>query len=259
MSKRLLAIDIGNTHTVIGVFSGDIVERSWRVSTDTSKTADEWGVYLTTLFSFDTIRPEDLIGACISCVVPPTRTILAQMCKKYFDIDPIVVGPGIKTGLSIKSDNPREVGADRIVNAVAAYTEHGGPLIIIDVGTATTFCAISKNGEYLGGAIAPGMRVAAEALASRTAQLPRIEFELPRKAIGKDTVSCMQSGIVLGYMELISGMVRRIKAELDSNAKVIATGGMVPLLTELDSVIDVYEPDLMLKGLKIIYERNASP
>ena len=257
MSKHLLAIDIGNTHTVIGVLAGKTVERSWRISTDTSKTADEWGVYLTTLFSFNAIPPEDVKGACISCVVPPMRTILAEMCREYFDLEAVVVGPGIKTGLAIKSDNPREVGADRIVNAVAAYSEYGGPLVIVDVGTATTFCAVSKKGEYLGGAIAPGMRVAAEALVSRTAQLPRIDFVAPKKAIGKDTVSCMQSGIVLGYMELIKGMIRRIKAELDPKAKVIATGGLVSLLPELESDIDAYEPDLMLKGLRIIYERNA--
>jgi len=253
----LLVIDVGNTQMVLGVFDGDRLAKSWRISTDADKSADEYGVLLATLLHTGGLEPAAVTGACLSSVVPPLTGIIRKTVDRFFHVRPIVVGPGVKTGLSVLYDNPREVGADRIVNAVAAYEKYGGPLIIVDFGTATTFCAVSANGEYLGGAIAPGLRVGADALASRTAKLPKVELIRPRAVIGKDTVSSMQSGLIYGYADLVDGLVGRIQTELGGRATVIGTGGLVDVMQDVTKSIEHSEPNLTLDGLRLIYGRNS--
>jgi len=252
----LLVIDIGNTQTVLGIFDGDELVRHWRISTDPDKVADEYGVLLTTLLHSGGMDTGDITGVCLSSVVPPLSGVIRKTIERFFHIEPVVVGPGIKTGLSILYDNPREVGADRIVNAVAAYEQYGGPLVIVDFGTATTFCVVSAGGEYLGGVIAPGLGIAADALASRTAKLPRVELVRPARVIGKDTVSSIQSGLVYGYADLVDGIVRRVRNELGGKPTVVGTGGLVDEIDAVATSIDHIEPHLTLKGLKLIYARN---
>jgi len=252
----LFVIDIGNTQTVLGVFDEDDLVRHWRISTDIHKVADEYGVLLTTLLRTGGLSADDITGVCLSSVVPPLTDTLRSTIDRFFHADPVVVGPGIKTGLSILYDNPREVGADRIVNAVAAYEIYGGPLVIVDFGTATTFCAVSERGEYLGGVIVPGLGIAAEALASRTAKLPQVELLCPANVIGKDTVSSIQSGLIYGYADLVDGIVRRVKQEIGGKPKVIGAGGMVGVIGDVVTGIDHFEPNLTLKGLKLIYDKN---
>jgi len=253
----LLVVDVGNTESVFGVYDGEELLARWRVSTEASKTADEHAALFRTLLNSAGIDFRDIDAVCMSCVVPPMQGELEEMALNLFGTRPIVVGPGIKTGLSILYDNPREVGADRIVNAVAAYEEHGGPTVIVDIGTATTFCAISARGEYLGGAIAPGLGIAAQALFSRAAKLPRVAFVRPKNVIGKDTVSSIQSGLINGYVELVDGMVRRVSKELGGNPTVIGTGGLIDIIAEHSSTIQHVDHLLTLKGLKLIYERNT--
>ncbi len=253
----LLAVDVGNTESVFGVYEGDNLLARWRISTEASRTADEHAVLLRTLLDSAAIDFRGVDAVCMSCVVPPMQGALEEMAVKLFGVHPLVVGPGIKTGLSILYDNPREVGADRIVNAVAAYEEYGGPTVIVDIGTATTFCAISAQGEYLGGAIAPGLGIAAQALFSRAAKLPRVAFVRPKNVIGKDTVSSIQSGLINGYVELVDGMVRRVSKELGGNPTVIGTGGLIGIIAEHSSTIQHVDYLLTLKGLKLIYEKNS--
>lgn len=252
----LLVIDIGNTQTVLGVFDGERLVRDWRISTDAGKSADEYGVLVTTLLKSGNIEPGDITGMCLSSVVPPLTGIMRKTVDRFFHTKPVVIGPGVKTGLSILYDNPREVGADRIVNAVAGFEMYGGPLIIVDFGTATTFCAVSENGEYLGGSIAPGMRVAADALASRTAKLPKVELVQPDTVIGKDTVSSMQSGLIYGFADMVDGIVNRMRNELGGRAAVIGTGGLVDIMSSVVSSIEHAEPNLTLEGLKVVYYKN---
>jgi len=252
----LLVIDIGNTQMVLGVFDGESLIRDWRISTDIHKVADEYGVLLTTLLSTGGLATDDITGVCLSSVVPPLTDTIRSTIDRFFHTEPVVVGPGIKTGLSILYDNPREVGADRIVNAVAAYEQYGGPLVIVDFGTATTFCAVSERGEYLGGVIAPGLGIAAEALALRTAKLPQVELARPESVIGKDTVSSIQSGLIYGYADLVDGIVNRVRHELGGSATVIGTGGLAEVIGEVAASFDHFEPHLTLKGLKLIYEKN---
>ncbi len=252
----LLVIDIGNTQMVLGVFDGDELVRDWRISTDIHKVADEYGVLLTALLRTGGLDTSDITGVCLSSVVPPLTDVIRSTIDRFFHVTPVVVEPGVKTGLSILYDNPREVGADRIVNAVAAFEQHGGPLVIVDFGTATTFDAVSAQGEYLGGAIVPGIGIAAEALAARTAKLPQVELVRPERVIGKNTVSSMQSGLIYGYADLVDGIVKRVRQELGGAATVICTGGLADVIGEVAASIDRFEPHLTLKGLKLIYDRN---
>jgi type III pantothenate kinase len=252
----LLAIDIGNTNVVLGVFEGERLRESWRIGTKASITADEYAVIVKDLFAFSGIDFRQIDGIIISTVVPPLLSIMTEMSRKYFKLEPLVVTSELKTGITLSYENPREIGADRIVNAAAAFRLYGGPLIIIDFGTATTFCAVTAKGEYLGGAITPGVKISAEALYQRAAKLPRVELARPRTIIGRDTVSAMQAGILYGYAGLVDGIVERMKKELSPDARVIATGGLAELVTpEARSTIEV-RPNLTLEGLRFIFDAN---
>ncbi|MHB1127651.1 MAG: type III pantothenate kinase [Bacillota bacterium] len=252
----LLIIDVGNTNIVWGVYKGEILIAHWRISTDRQRTADELGMIIRNLFQYHGLEMKEVKAVAISSVVPALMFMLEELSRKYFKVDPLVVGPGIKTGMPIKYDNPREVGADRIVNGVAAYEKYGGPIIVVDFGTATTFDAISGKGEYLGGAIAPGIGISMEALFEKAAKLPRVELAKPSTVIGKNTVASMQSGIIFGFIGQIDGIVTRMKAELGSSSAVVATGGLAELFSHDSQTIDTVDPLLTLEGLRYIYLRN---
>ncbi|NPV28693.1 MAG: type III pantothenate kinase [Firmicutes bacterium] len=252
----ILVFDVGNTNIVLGIFTAQELIVSWRIGTDRRRTADDLGMLVKNLFDFQNLTFEQIEAVVISSVVPPLTPVLTEMCRRYFKKEPLVVGPGVKTGMPIRYENPREVGADRIVNAVAAYARYGGPLIVVDFGTATTFCAISREGEYLGGAIAPGIAISTEALFERAAKLPRIEIVRPRQVIGKNTVASMQSGIYYGFVGQVDEIVSRMKEELGGEAVVVATGGLAELICKGTRTVDYVDPYLTLWGLKIIYERN---
>lgn len=252
----LLGFDVGNTNIVMGAFDDNKLIHSWRYSTDRNKSSDEYGLLVKEMLDWSGISINSIDSAIISSVVPPVNHALFSMCIKYLRIQPIFIGPGIKTGLNIKYDNPKEVGADRIVNAVAAYEMYGGPVIIIDFGTATTFCAVTEKAEYLGGAIAPGIVISADALFQRTAKLPKIELEKPDRVIAKNTVSGMQSGIIYGYVGLVDYIVRRMKKELDKDAFVVATGGLARLISDESEEVDEVNSLLTMEGLRIIFEKN---
>jgi type III pantothenate kinase len=254
----VLVLDVGNTNMVFGLFDGKELIHRWRMSTNKEKTADEFGMFLMSMFNHAGLKIKDVTGIIIASVVPPIMYSLEHAIKKYFDKDPMIVGPGLKTGINIKIENPREVGADRIVNAVAAYEIYRGPLIIVDFGTATTFCAINAKGEYLGGAICPGIKVSAEALVQRAAKLPRIELVKPESVIGRNTVAGMQAGMVYGYVGQVDYIVRRMKKEMgEKNIKVISTGGLARLIASESETIEEINSSLTLEGLRIIYERNV--
>ncbi|MBM7663441.1 type III pantothenate kinase [Bacillus mesophilus] len=252
----IFVLDVGNSNTVLGVFENDVLKHHWRFETNRNKTEDEYAMLIKALLLHESITFHDIKGIIISSVVPPIMFSLEKMCLKYFKISPLIVGPGIKTGLNIKYENPREVGADRIVNAVAGIAQYGGPLIIVDFGTATTYCYINEHKQYMGGAIAPGINISTEALYSRAAKLPRIEITRPEAIVGKNTISAMQAGIVYGYVGQVEGIVKRMKEETQSNPKVIATGGLASLIAKESNLIDVIDPFLTLKGLQMIYVRN---
>ncbi len=252
----ILVMDVGNTNIVLGVFKENVLVNSWRVATDKQKTSDEYGIQIKVLFDYFGMDSKLIKDVIIASVVPPITPVLERMAQKYFNIKPIIVGPGIKTSMSIKYDNPKEVGADRIVNAVAARALYKGALIVVDFGTATTFCAISETGEYLGGCIAPGVGIAMEALFTRAAKLPRVELVVPKSVIGKNTISSMQSGVYYGFVGQVDGIIQRIKDEMGVNAYVVATGGLAELISAESKTIDVVNPNLTLEGLRIIYERN---
>ena len=252
----LLALDVGNTNTVVGVFEGQTLLRHWRLSTRREGTRDEYAMLIKGLFDFAGLDFQRVSAVIISSVVPPLQGPLEEMVRQYFGVEPMVVGPGIKTGMPILYESPREVGADRIVNAVAAFEAYGGPCIVVDFGTATTFDAISARGEYLGGAICPGIGISAEALFQHAAKLPRVDITQPKVIIGRNTVGSMQAGLFYGYLSLVEGVAARMRAELGGRATVIATGGLAQLLLTESSAVDRVDPLLTLTGLRILFERN---
>lgn len=252
----ILAIDIGNTRSVFGVYDGEKLVKAWSVTTDRNKTADEYGMMLTTFFQQAGLEITEVSHVVVSCVVPPVLGSFVEMCRAYLGVEPLVVGPGIKTGLTINYENPKEVGADRIVNAVAAVKLYGGPCIIVDFGTATTFCVINEKNEYVGGVIAPGIGISSEALFERASKLPRVEFAKPKSVIGRNTVSGIQSGLFYSFISQVDGIVSRIEKEFGMDMKVIATGGFAESIWKDTETIDIVNPNLTLEGLRLIYERN---
>ncbi|HAK59048.1 MAG TPA: type III pantothenate kinase [Nitrospiraceae bacterium] len=252
----LLAIDIGNTNVVLGVFDGERLVGNWRVGTKTHITPDEYAMIIKDLFTFSGIEFSQVDGVIISTVVPPLLPVMTEMSQKYFGLDPVMVTHEMKAGIAIRYDNLKEVGADRIVNAAAAYQRYGGPVIIVDFGTATTFCAVTKDGEYIGGAIAPGIKISTEALFQRASKLPRVELARPASVIGTDTIGAMQAGIVYGYAGLVDGLVERMKKELSPDAKVVATGGLAELVSPETKSIQETRPHLTLEGLQLLYTIN---
>ncbi|MCK8827493.1 type III pantothenate kinase [Natroniella acetigena] len=252
----ILAIDVGNTHTVLGLYQEDELLVDWRIATDRGKTVDEYGILLINLFEKNDFSLTEVKEIIISSVVPPVINCLEEVAVKYFGVEALIVGPGVKTGINIKIENPKEVGADRVVNAVAAYRLYDGPTIIVDFGTATTFCAVSAVGEYLGGAIAPGIGISTEALFDYAAKLPRVELDLPPQVIGKNTHDSLQSGILYGVVGQVDGIVRRMKEEFAVEPTVIATGGFAELISPRSQEIDISNPFLTLEGLKLIVEMN---
>jgi type III pantothenate kinase len=253
-----LAIDIGNTNVTMGVFEGEKIRYTWRLETDIHKMPDEYAASLMALLQFRKIAMTDIKEVALCSTVAPLIPIFVELLHDYFKISPIVVGPGVKTSIRIRYENPKEVGADRIVNTVAGFKLYGGPTIVVDLGTATTFDVISKEGDFIGGAIAPGPMTAAEALFSRTAALPRIQFVHPQKAIGTNTIGAMQSGIMFGYAGLVEGIVTHIEKELGEKATVVATGGFGAIFAAETDIFKVVNPDITLIGLKMIYEMNKA-
>lgn len=260
----LLVLDVGNTNTVLGVFADankrEVHERlvaHWRVTTNQAQTVEEYGVLFRNLFSMDSIEVSGISGIVISSVVPPLDTVLREVCERYFHSKPLFVEPGVKTGMPVLYDNPAEVGADRIVNSVAAFEKYGGPCISVDFGTATTFDCVSVKGEYMGGVICPGMGISAEALFGRTARLQRVDIRKPARVIGTNTVSSMQSGLYYGYLGLVDGVLELLLAEMGKDCKVVATGGLATLIGTGSKYIKTIDDYLTLDGLRIIWERNA--
>ena len=256
----IFVLDVGNTNIVLGIYKNKELLVEWRLSTDIRKTSDEYMIEVAQLFAYSKLDVNDISGVIISSVVPNIMYSLEHMVRKFFNKKPLVVGPGIKTGINIKYDNPKEVGADRIVNAVAAHEMYKKPLVIIDFGTATTFCAVAANGDYIGGTISPGIKISSDALFQRAAKLPRVELIKPETVICKNTVASMQAGIVYGYIGQVDFIVSKIKEEMialgEESPMVIATGGLANLISEGSKTIDKVEPFLTLEGLRIIYEKN---
>lgn len=255
----LLALDIGNTNTTIGVFRGEVLQATWRIATNVARLADEYATTILCLLDAEEIDRREVKEAVLASVVPDLVPVFQQFCQRYFGVSPLVIETGTKTGVRILYDSPREVGADRVADVVAATKLYGPPpFILVDLGTAIVFDAVSAEGDYLGGAIAPGIGIASEALYERAAKLYPVELQRPLSAIGKNTVSAIQSGILFGFVGLIEGMVARFKKELGPDTRVIATGGWVEVVARETAVVDVVDPDLTLTGLRLIYEANRS-
>ena len=252
----LLVLDIGNTNIALGVFEGEQLRATWRMATSVNQMADEYAALLLNLLHHQGLDASDIKEASLCSVVPPLTTTFVDLSERYFHTTPLVVGAGVKTGVRIRMDNPREVGADRIADAAAAHHLYSGSIIIIDLGTATTFGIVSEEGDYIGGIIATGIATAAEALFARTAQLPRVELAHPKRVIGTNTITAIQSGIIYGYASLVEGMLARIQKELGEKAMVVATGGYAELIARETTVIDKVNPDLTLIGLRLIYLMN---
>lgn len=253
----LLVMDVGNSHTVIGLYEDSILRGHWRIVTSNYRTGDELRILFTMLLHQEGIEPAEITGCCISSVVPQLNLALQRVALEGFNVDPIMIEPGIKTGIKLHNENPKEVGADRIVNAVAATQEHEGDLIIIDFGTATTFDYITANAEYKGGIIVPGIQLSADALFEHCAKLPRVEISVPPTVIGRDTISNIRSGLTYGYADLVDGLVSRMARETDCNPTVVATGGLAPVIAEVANTIDVVDLLLALKGLRGVYVKNT--
>ena len=252
----LLTIDIGNTNITLGVFDGPHLKSTWRIATDQRRLTDEYGLQISALLPLKGVNASQIDGACICSVAPILTPTFEEMCRVYFNVDPLTVSAGVKTGVRILYDSPRDVGSDRIVDAAAAYRLYGGPAIMVDFGTATVFDAVTKDGEYLGGAIAPGINVAADALFLSTSQLRRVDLATPAYAIGRNTVMALQSGLLWGHVGLVEGMVARFKAELGQESRVIATGGLAEVIARETDVFDEINMDLTLIGLRLIYDMN---
>lgn len=253
----IFVIDVGNTHAVLGLYDGDSLLGHWRIMTANHRTSDELRILLLTLLAQEGVDASAISGCCISSVAPQLNDALQEVSRTVFEVEPLMVGPGVKTGLVLQVEDPREVGADRIVNAVAAVEEYGGPLIVVDFGTATTFDAITANAEYKGGAIVPGIRLSADALFERCAKLPRAELAVPESVIGRNTISHIQAGLTYGYADLVDGLIVRISAEMDGTPTVVATGGLAELIAGVAGRIDHVDPLLTLKGLKAVYAKNV--
>jgi len=254
----LLTIDVGNTNTVLGIHAGAELRAHWRLTTRREQTADEYGILVRNLFAASAIEPAQVGGVALASVVPPLTSVLVALSRQYLGHDPLVVEPGVRTGMPILYEPPGDVGADRIVNGVAAYAAHGGPVVVVDFGTATTFDVVTRKGEYLGGVICPGVGISADALFQRAARLPRVDVRNPGRVIGRSTVGSIQAGLYFGYASLVEGLLARIKAELGEPARVVATGGLAESLAADIEGIDAVDPVLTLTGLRLIWERNRA-
>lgn len=254
----LLVFDVGNTHIKLGLYAGSELKAYWRIATDRHRLADEYAVTVHSLFESRALDWRDVDGVALASSVPPLVAVFTELSRSYLECEPVVVGPGIKTGVRLLIDNPREVGPDRVVNALAAYQLHGGPAIVVDFGTGLNFDVVSAAGEFLGGSIAPGFGIAADALFRYAARLTQVEFVRPPRAIGKNTVHALQSGLIFGYVGLVEGIVRRIEAELEQKAVIIATGGLSEVIAAESDVIDLIEPNLTLEGLRMVYWINQN-
>ena len=254
----LLAVDIGNTNITMGAFEGEVLSATWRLSTEARWQPDEYSVYLHSLLPMKGVFPGNIDGVVICSVVPPLTAVFEEACKTTFHVTPIVVGAGTKTGVRVQYEPPRDVGADRVVDAAAAYRLYGGPLVIVDFGTATVFDAVTADGDYLGGALFPGINIALEALIQQTSQLRRVELIAPKSAIGRNTIAALQSGLVFGHVALVEGMIGRFRNELGQNTRAIATGGLADLVTAHTDVFYAINPDLTLIGLRMVYDMNST-
>jgi type III pantothenate kinase len=252
----LLAIDLGNTNLTIGLYEGETLIHHWRLATEDARMPDEYGLQLLGLLTHVGKTPKDLTGICLASVVPPLTNRLAQACREYLKCEPLVVDAGVKTGIKIRYEDPRAVGADRVADAVAVHALYGAPACVIDFGTATTFNAVTADGQYLGGAITAGINLAADALFTHTAKLARVDIQRPPSVIGRNTIHAMQSGLLFGYVSMVEGMVARFRAELGKDMKIIATGGLAEIVAKETDVIDIIAPWLTLDGLRVIWERN---